>query len=86
MPVVPLAQSPSYSDMVEKQVGLINRQREANLSERLAQEESNREFRTEQLQNVYDFDVSGLASGDVEALGILQEELAASLDPNGISK
>ena len=80
--VAPLAQTPSYSDMVEKQVGLINREREANLQNRLAQEESNREFRTEQLQNVYDFDVSGLAPGDVANMAELQKTLADRLDPS----
>ena len=80
--VAPLAQTPSYSDMVEKQVGLINREREANLQGRLAQEESNREFRTEQLQNVYDFDVSGLAPGDAANMAELQKTLADRLDPS----
>lgn len=82
MAVAPTQQGKSYSDMVNEQIGLIQRQRAANLNQRLAQEEKNREFRTEQLQNIYDFDVSGLASGDVQALGKVQRELAASLDPN----
>ena len=82
MAVAPTQQGKSYSDMVNEQIGLIQRQRAANLNQRLAQEEKNREFRTEQLQNIYDFDVSGLASGDVQALGKIQRELAASLDPN----
>jgi hypothetical protein len=80
--VAPLAQTPSYSDMVEKQVGLINRERAANLQNRLAQEESNREFRTEQLQNIYDFDVSGLAPGDAANMAELQKTLADRLDPS----
>lgn len=80
--VAPLAQAPSYSDMVEKQVGLINREREANLQNRLAQEESNREFRTEQLQNIYDFDVSGLPMPYINAMKDLQGKMAASLDPS----
>jgi len=72
----------TYSEMVNEQLGLIQRQRAANLEQRLIQEQKNREFKTEQLQNIYDFDVSGLASGDVELLGRLQEELANSLDPD----
>lgn len=68
--------------MVEKQVGLINREREANLQNRLAQEESNREFRTEQLQNIYDFDVSGLPMPYINAMKDLQGKMAASLDPS----
>mgnify|MGYP003118020048 CR=1 FL=1 len=40
--VAPLVQGPSSSDMVEKQIGLINRQREANLAQKLAQDEKNR--------------------------------------------
>ena len=72
----------TYSQMVNEQLGLIQRQRAANFEQRLAQEQKNREFKTEQLQNIYDFDVSGLASGDVELLGRLQEELANSLDPD----
>ena len=80
--VAPLVQAPSYSDMVEKQVGLINRERAANLQGRLAQEESNREFRTEQLQNIYDFDVSGLAPGDAANMAELQKTLVDRLDPS----
>jgi len=67
---------------MNEQIGLIQQQRAANLENRLAQDEKNREFRTEQLQNIYDFDVSGLASGDVKALAGIQKDLAASLDPN----
>lgn len=85
MAVAPTQQGKSYSDMVNEQIGLIQQQRSANLNQRLAQDEKNRQFRTEQLQNVYDFDVSGLASGDVQALGNIQKELAASLDPNSES-
>jgi len=77
-----IGQGKSYSQMVNEQIGLIQQQRAANLQNRLAQEESNREFRTQQLQNIYDFDVSGLASGDVALLGQLQKELAAGLDPD----
>ena len=80
--VAPLVQAPSYSDMVEKQVGLINRQRQANLAQKLGQDEKNREFRTEQLQNVYDFDVSGLVPGHAKIFDALQKKLSNSLDPN----
>ena len=72
----------TYSQMVNEQLGLIQRQRAANFEQRLAQEQKNREFREEQLQNIYDFDVSGLASGDAKLLKQLQTELANSLDPN----
>lgn len=72
----------TYSQMVNEQLGLIQRQRAANFEQRIAQEQKNREFRTEQLQNIYDFDVSGLASGDAKLLKELQTELANSLDPN----
>lgn len=72
----------SYSEMMNEQINLIQQQRAANLQNRLAQDEKNRQFRTEQLQNIYDFDVSGLASGDVALLGELQKELAAGLNPD----
>lgn len=68
--------------MMNEQLALIQKQKAANLDKRLAQEEKNRQFRTEQLQNIYDFDVSGLASGDVQVLADMQRQLAASLDPN----
>lgn len=77
-----IGQGKSYSQMMNEQIGLIQQQRAANLDKRLAQEEKNRQFRTEQLQNIYDFDVSGLASGDVQVLADMQRQLAASLDPN----
>ena len=83
MAVAPTQQGEkSYSDMVNEQIGLIQRQRAANLNQRLAQEEKNREFRTKQYENIYDFDVSGLAGGDVELLGKLQKQLASSLNPD----
>ena len=82
MAVAPTQQGKSYSDMVNEQIGLIQRQRAANLNQRLAQEEKNREFRTKQYENIYDFDVSGLAGGDVELLGKLQKQLANSLNPD----
>jgi|9_EtaG_2_1085328.scaffolds.fasta_scaffold04764_2 hypothetical protein len=77
-----IGQGKSYSDMMNEQLALIQKQKAANLDKRLAQEEKNRQFRTEQLQNIYDFDVSGLASGDVQVLADMQRQLAASLDPN----
>ena len=83
MAVAPIQQGKSYSDMVNEQIGLIQRQRAANLNQRLAQDEKNRQFRTEQLQNVYDFDVSGLVPGHAEIFNELQKKLSNSLDPNG---
>ena len=71
----------TYSQMVNEQLGLIQQQRAANFEQRIAQEQKNREFRTEQLQNIYDFDVSGLAVGDAKALGEIQKELSNSLNP-----
>jgi hypothetical protein len=62
--------------MVNEQIALIQQQRAANFEQRIAQEQKNREFRTEQLQNIYDFDVSGLAVGDAKALGEIQKELS----------
>jgi hypothetical protein len=82
MAVAPTQQGKSYSDMVDEQIGLIQRQRSANLNQRLIQEEKNREFRTKQYENIYDFDVSGLAGGDVELLGKLQKQLASGLNPD----
>ena len=83
MAVAPTQQGKSYSDMVDEQIGLIQRQRSANLNQRLIQEEKNREFRTEQLQNIYDFDVSGLVPGHAKIFNELQKKLSNSLDPNG---
>jgi len=80
-----IGQGKSYSEMMNEQIALIQQQRSANLDKRLAQEEKNRQFRTEQLQNIYDFDVSGLASGDVRVLADMQRQLAVSLDPNSES-
>jgi len=71
----------TYSQMVNEQIALIQQQRAANFEQRIAQEQKNREFRTEQLQNIYDFDVSGLAGGDAKALGEIQKELSNSLNP-----
>ena len=83
MAVAPTQQGKSYSDMVNEQIGLIQRQRAANLNQRLAQEEKNREFRTEQLQNIYDFDVSNLVPGHAKIFDALQKKLSNSLNPNG---
>ena len=77
-----IGQGKSYSEMVADQLGLIQRQRAANLQQRLAQDEKNREFRTQQLQNIYDFDVTGLASGDVKVLSEIQKRMADSLNPD----
>ena len=68
----------SYSEMLSDQLDLINRQRQFNLRSRLRQEESNRKFRTQQLENIYDFDVSGLAIGHADILGALQSKLSDS--------
>ena len=72
----------SYSEMLSDQLDLINRQRQFNLRSRLRQEESNRKFRTQQLENIYDFDVSGLAIGHADILGALQSKLSDSLNPD----
>lgn len=72
----------SYSEMLSDQLDLINRQRQFNLRSRLLQEESNRKFRTQQLENIYDFDVSGLAIGHADILGALQSKLSDSLNPD----
>ena len=81
MPVAPTQQGKSYSDMVNEQIGLIQQQRSANLNQRLAQEEKNREFRQEQQQNIYDFDVSGLPQAYIEKISELQGQMASWLDP-----
>ena len=81
MPVAPIQQGKSYSDMVNEQIGLIQQQRSANLNQRLAQEEKNREFRQEQQQNIYDFDVSGLPQAYIEKISELQGQMASWLDP-----
>ena len=56
-------QGGTYSDAINRQLDLIERQRAVNLQNRLAREEKNREFRTEQIQNIYDFDVTALPPG-----------------------
>ena len=81
MPVAPIQQGKSYSDMVNEQIGLIQQQRSANLDKRLAQEQKNREFRQDQQQNIYDFDVSGLPQAYIEKISELQGQMASWLDP-----
>lgn len=61
---------------------MVQQQRAANLEKRLAQDEKNREFRQQQQQNIYDFDVSGLPQAYIEEIGKLQNQMAAWLDPN----
>jgi hypothetical protein len=81
--VAPIVQGgESYFDKITKQVALIQQQKDATLKQRLEQEEQNRQFRTEQLQNIYDFDVSGLVAGDIEVLGQLQQKMADALNPD----
>ena len=60
---------------------MIQQQRAANLEKRLAQDEKNREFRQQQQQNIYDFDVSGLPQAYIEKIGELQNQMASWLDP-----
>jgi flagellum-specific peptidoglycan hydrolase FlgJ len=80
--VAPIQQSRSYSDILGEQVAMVQQQRAANLEKRLAQDEKNREFRQQQQQNIYDFDVSGLPQAYIEEIGKLQNQMAAWLDPN----
>jgi len=60
---------------------MVQQQRAANLEKRLAQDEKNREFRRQQQQNIYDFDVSGLPQAYIEKIGELQNQMASWLDP-----
>ena len=60
---------------------MVQQQRAANLEKRLAQDEKNREFRQQQQQNIYDFDVSGLPQAYIEKIGELQNQMASWLDP-----
>lgn len=76
-----IGQGKSYSEMMNEQIALIQQQRAANLEKRLAQEEKNREFRQQQQQNIYDFDVSGLPQAYIEKIGELQNQMASWLDP-----
>ena len=76
-----IGQGKSYSQMMNEQIGLIQQQRAANLENRLAQDEKNRQFRQEQQQNIYDFDVSGLPQAYIEKISELQGQMASWLDP-----
>lgn len=67
--------------MLGEQVAMVQQQRAANLEKRLAQDEKNREFRQQQQQNIYDFDVSGLPQAYIEKIGELQNQMASWLDP-----
>ena len=49
-------QGGTYSDAINQQVDLIQKQRALNLQNRLAQEKENRKFRDQQRQNIYDFE------------------------------
>ena len=75
-------QGGTYSDAINRQLDLIERQRAVNLQNRLAREEKNREFRTEQLQNIYDFDVTALPPGYAAEIKKAQDQMASWLDPN----
>ena len=73
----------TYSEMLKEQLDLIQKQRERNLTQVIEQDKQNREFRQQQLQNIYDFDISGLAPTHIQALSTLQKNMANSLNPNG---
>jgi hypothetical protein len=72
----------TYSDMLKEQLAFIQQQREKNLSRVIEQDRRNEEFRQQQLQNIYDFDISGLAPTHIQALSTLQKNMANSLNPN----
>jgi hypothetical protein len=82
MPVARIGESVSYSDKLREQAELINKRRQQNLNVEIAQDEKNRQFRDQQLQAFYDFDVSGMAPEHIKAIGKLQANMASSLDPN----
>lgn len=82
MPVARIGESVSYSDKLKEQAQLINKRRQQNLNVEIAQEEKNRQFRDQQLQTFYDFDVSGMSAEHIKAIGKLQANMANSLDPN----
>jgi len=71
----------TYSQMVNEQLGLIEKQRALNLQNRLAQEKENRKFRDEQRQNIYDFDVTGLAPEYAEQIKKTQDKMSEWLQP-----
>jgi len=77
-----IGQGKTYSEMLKEQLDLIQQQREKNLTQVIEQDKQNREFRQQQLQNIYDFDISGLAPTHIQALSTLQKNMANSLNPN----
>lgn len=77
-----IGQGKTYSDMLNEQLAFIQRQRQENLDKRVAQQEKNREFRQQQLQNIYDFDISGMSPAHIKAISDMQKLMASSLDPN----
>ena len=77
-----IGQGKTYSEMLKEQLDLIQQQRERNLTQVIEQDKQNRKFRQEQLQNIYDFDISGLAPTHIQALSTLQKNMANSLNPN----
>jgi len=77
-----IGQGKSYSQMLNEQLAFIQKQRAENLDKRVAQQEKNREFRQQQLQNIYDFDISGMSSAHIKAISQMQKLMASSLDPS----
>lgn len=77
-----IGQGKTYSDMLNEQLAFIQKQRQENLDKRVAQQEKNREFRQQQLQNIYDFDISGMSPAHIKAISDMQKLMASSLDPN----
>ncbi len=74
-------QGGTYSDAINQQVDLIQKQRALNLQNRLAQEKENRKFRDQQRQNIYDFDVTGLAPEYAEQIKKTQDKMSEWLQP-----
>jgi len=74
-------QGGTYSDAISQQVDLIQKQRALNLQNRLAQERENRKFRDQQRQNIYDFDVTGLAPEYAEQIKKVQDQMSEWLQP-----
>ena len=74
-------QGGTYSDAINQQVDLIQKQRALNLQNRLAQEKENRKFRDQQRQNIYDFDVTGLAPEYAEQIKKAQDQMSEWLQP-----
>lgn len=77
-----IGQGKTYSDMLNEQLAFIQKQRQENLDKKVAQQEKNREFRQQQLQNIYDFDISGMSPAHIKAISDMQKLMASSLDPN----